>query len=140
LKILRLFFAFSLLVSAQEILTNESVAKMVKAGLGEGLIISMIQNQPGKYSMTPDELVKLKQEGVPEKVLAAMLSKGVASAPGGASPASPSIAPPSPQDNGNAQGIALKNIRKVFIDKMDNDLDQYLRAEIVKQFKGKRVS
>src|ERR1017187_2084089 len=31
---------------------------------------------------------------------------------------------------------ALRSIRKVYIEKMPNDLDQYLRAEIVKQFKG----
>jgi hypothetical protein len=34
---------------------------------------------------------------------------------------------------------SLKAIQKVYIDKMPNDLDQYLRAEIVKQFKGKLV-
>ena len=32
---------------------------------------------------------------------------------------------------------SLSSIKKVYIEKMDNDLDQYLRAEIVKQFKGK---
>jgi hypothetical protein len=32
---------------------------------------------------------------------------------------------------------ALRNIHKVYIEKMPNDLDQYLRAEIAKQFKGK---
>jgi hypothetical protein len=32
---------------------------------------------------------------------------------------------------------ALKSIHKVYIEKMPNDLDQYLRAEIVKQFKGR---
>lgn len=31
----------------------------------------------------------------------------------------------------------LGSVKKIFIDKMDNDLDQYLRAEILKQFKGK---
>jgi hypothetical protein len=31
---------------------------------------------------------------------------------------------------------SLRDIRKVYIEKMPNDLDQYLRAEIVKQFKG----
>jgi hypothetical protein len=31
----------------------------------------------------------------------------------------------------------LQSIRKVYIEKMPNDLDQYLRAEFVKQFKGK---
>jgi hypothetical protein len=38
--------------------------------------------------------------------------------------------------SGQEQGT-LKTIHKVFIDKMPNDLDQYLRAEIVKQFKGR---
>jgi hypothetical protein len=31
---------------------------------------------------------------------------------------------------------SLKSIQKVYIEKMPNDLDQYLRAEIAKQFKG----
>jgi hypothetical protein len=31
---------------------------------------------------------------------------------------------------------ALRSIKKVYIEKMPNDLDQYLRAEISKQFKG----
>jgi len=31
----------------------------------------------------------------------------------------------------------LKGIKKIFVDKMDNDLDQYIRAEITKQLKGK---
>jgi len=35
-----------------------------------------------------------------------------------------------------AQTIDLKSVRKVYIEKMPNDLDQYLRAEFVKQFKG----
>lgn len=33
----------------------------------------------------------------------------------------------------------LASVKKIFIDKMDNDLDQYLRAEFTKQFKGKVV-
>jgi hypothetical protein len=37
-----------------------------------------------------------------------------------------------------AQGSeALRSIKKVYIEKMPNDLDQYLRAEISKQFKGR---
>jgi len=36
----------------------------------------VIQNQPGKYSLSPDDLVKLKQQGVSEKIITAMLNKG----------------------------------------------------------------
>ena len=32
---------------------------------------------------------------------------------------------------------SLKSIQKLYIDKMPNDLDQYLRAEVTKQMKGR---
>lgn len=35
------------------------------------------------------------------------------------------------------QTTPLGSVRKIFIEKMDYNLDQYLRAEISKQFKGK---
>ena len=38
-----------------------------------------------------------------------------------------------------AQKPELRSVQKVFIEKMDNNLDQYLRAEFSKQFKGKVV-
>lgn len=34
---------------------------------------------------------------------------------------------------------SLRAITKVYIEKMPNDLDQYLRAEIAKQFKGRLI-
>ena len=37
---------------------------------------------------------------------------------------------------GQTPAPSLKSVKKIFIEKMDNDLDKYLRAEIVKQFKG----
>jgi len=38
----------------------------------------------------------------------------------------------------NAQTVpSLGSVRKIFIEKMDNDLDQYLRAEFMKQMKGR---
>ena len=38
-----------------------------------------------------------------------------------------------------SQKPELRSVQKVFIEKMDNNLDQYLRAEFSKQFKGKVV-
>lgn len=76
MKVVWVLFALVFLAGAQEALTNDSIVKMVKSGLGEGLVISMVQGQPGKYSLNPDELLKLKEAGVSEKVLEAMASKG----------------------------------------------------------------
>jgi len=33
--------------------------------------------------------------------------------------------------------VSLKDINKIYVDKMDNDLDQYIKAEIQKKFKGR---
>ena len=68
MKALRVFFALVFLAGAQEALTNDSIVKMVKSGLGESLVISMVQGQPGRYSLNPDELLKLKEAGVSEKI------------------------------------------------------------------------
>lgn len=35
-----------------------------------------------------------------------------------------------------APPVSLGSVRRIYVDKMDNDLDQYIRAEIQKQFKG----
>jgi hypothetical protein len=69
------------LALAQQALNNESVEKMSKAGLGEDVIISMIQNQVGSYDVTPDAMLSLKQAGVSDKVLAAMAAKNNSPAP-----------------------------------------------------------
>lgn len=69
---------FSLFAVAQEPLTNDSIQKMAKAGLGDDVIVSMIQSQPGHYDLTPDTLVALKKDGLSDKVLAAMAAKNSA--------------------------------------------------------------
>jgi hypothetical protein len=68
------------LMLAQQALDNEAIVKMTKSGLGEDLIVSMVQNQPGHYDLTPDTLVSLKGDGVSEKVLVAMAAKNAAPA------------------------------------------------------------
>lgn len=61
--------------SAQETLTNESVIKLVKSGLAENLIVSMVNSQPGKYALDVDHVLELKKAGVSDAVLAAMVTK-----------------------------------------------------------------
>jgi len=69
---------FSIFAAAQTPLTNDSIQKMAKAGLGDDVIVSMIQSQPGQYELTPDTLVALKKDGLSDKVLAAMAAKNSA--------------------------------------------------------------
>jgi hypothetical protein len=82
---MRLLFFLTLALAAQEALTNEGVVKLVKAGLSEDLVISAIADQPGNFLLGANDLVALKEGGVSEKVIRAMMAKGK---PGGA------VAPP----------------------------------------------
>ncbi len=66
-------FAAALL--AQTPLTNDSVIRMAKAGLGEEIILSTVKSQPGRYATSPDDLIALKGAGVTDKVIAAMIDK-----------------------------------------------------------------
>jgi len=74
---------------AQESLNNDAIIKLEKAGLGDNLVISTIKTQPGTYSLQPQDLVNLKQAGVSDQVISAMMAKSSAvanSAPAGPTP------------------------------------------------------
>jgi hypothetical protein len=45
--------ALSTVTFAQEPLTNTAIEKLASARLGDDVIVSLIQNQPGHYDVTP---------------------------------------------------------------------------------------
>ncbi len=63
---------------AQVALDNNDIVKMAKAGLGEAVILSVIERQAGTYDVSPDRLVALKDAGVTDREIAAMTAKGPA--------------------------------------------------------------
>ena len=78
---------------AQEVLTNDSVIQMVKAGLPEAVVIGKIKSTATKFDLKTDSLVGLKKAGVSDKVLEAMVAAGsVSAAPTTAMPAPPAPA------------------------------------------------
>ena len=89
-RVLVLFMCAVSCAFSQEALTNDAIIKMVKAGMSESLILSMVGQQPGNYSTRVDDLIALKQAGVSDKIVSAMAAK----AAGGpaAAPAAPSAA------------------------------------------------
>jgi hypothetical protein len=50
---------------SQEALTNDSVLKLAKAGMGEDVILGMVNTQPGKYSTDTESVIALKQSRAP---------------------------------------------------------------------------
>lgn len=61
--------------SAQQLLTNDAVVKMVKAGMSDSIIVSSIQSQPAHFALASNDLIALKQAGVSDAVMAAMIAK-----------------------------------------------------------------
>lgn len=61
--------------SVPEVLTNESVVDMVKAGLDESVILAKITATPARFDTRTDALIELKRAGVPDRILAAMVGK-----------------------------------------------------------------
>ena len=80
-RFLLLLACVTALCFSQATLTNDSIVKMLKAGLSEDIVLSSIHSQPGKYSTGADDLIALKSAGVSDKIIAAMMNGG-----GGASP------------------------------------------------------
>ena len=67
--------------SSQDLLTNDSITKMVKAGLSDTVIINMVSTQPGKYSLNPEDVIALKGAGVSENIISAMLKASASTPP-----------------------------------------------------------
>jgi hypothetical protein len=71
-------FLFLSTLFAQEVLNNDSIVKLVRAGLSEDTIVSIVKTQPGKYSLSAEDVISLKNAGVSEKIISALLTKGSA--------------------------------------------------------------
>src|SRR5436190_1271713 len=94
-------------VCGQTALTNDAIVKMVKAGLAEDVIVNMINSQPAQFSVTPDAMIALKKDGVSDKLISAMLSKGSSAAAPSAAP-SAAVAPATDATANLEQGIYFK--------------------------------
>ncbi|MGA3025951.1 MAG: tetratricopeptide repeat protein [Bryobacteraceae bacterium] len=57
------------------LLTNGFIIGLVRGNVAAGDIVSLIATQPGHFSLSPDDLARLKQAAVPDAVIAAMREK-----------------------------------------------------------------
>lgn len=97
-------------------LTNKDVISMVKGGLAESTIVLAIQHSPTQFDTSPQALIELRGQGVPEKVLNAMLSAGSGK---------PSVATAAQTP---AKAVDLHTIRKVYLNTEWSD-DDYMTSK-----------
>ena len=81
-------------IVAQDELNNDSVVKMLKAGLSEDLVVSAINSKPGNYDTSVDGMIALKTAGASDKIISAIVVKasGGTAAPATAPAAAPAAA------------------------------------------------
>ncbi len=87
------------MADAAEVLTNDAIVSMVKAGLSEDLIIMKITSSPNTFDLSTNNLLTLKQQGVSDAILKAMMqtegqTQGAKKEPAKEAPAAPT--PPYP--------------------------------------------
>ncbi len=90
-------------------LTNDDVMSMVKAGLAENTIVLAIQHSLTVFDTSPQALISLHAQGVPQPVLDAMLAAGSQKP---TSPAGPVVPTPTQVP---AKAPDLHTIRKIFL-------------------------
>jgi hypothetical protein len=72
--VLSVCFALAATARAQdEVMTNEEVITLTKAGLSQSIIIGKIRAEKSNFDLSTDSLIKLKQSGVSDDIVAAML-------------------------------------------------------------------
>ncbi len=107
-----LFLATCSLLVAQQAMNNDSVIKLVKAGLSDDLIVTTINASPGTYDISADALIALKSAGASDKIIAAILARGTTTGPApiappvAAAPQPPASAAADPTGGGTASGSA----------------------------------
>lgn len=96
-----IFLTFCSYLLAQQSMNNDSIIKLMNAGLSDELIVATIKATPGIYNTSPDALIALKTAGISEKIISAVVLKGSGSpsAPDAKSTTapestSPGLAPP----------------------------------------------
>ncbi len=68
-----LLTASSNIFAQDEVLTNDEVISLAKAGLNSSIIVNKIRTSKSNFDLSTDALIKLKQAGVNDEIVTAML-------------------------------------------------------------------
>lgn len=140
--ILSFIIIFSLVLTAAsaEILTNQTIVSMVKAGLGEELVISKIKNSQNQFDVSITGILKLKEEGVSEDIITAMIDSTGNSRKAGASKQKADVQSPESEElykkaiiliDGSDYDAAYDILKKLITENPDNNKYQLSYADTV---------
>ena len=112
-------------------LSKNEIITLLNAGAPLPRIEQIVKDRKVSFEVTPEVSRELAQAGANDKLLAAITAN------------SPKVSPPNtapaPAPASGPRLASMKEVHKLFIEKMDNNLDEYLRAEFSKQMPGRFV-
>jgi hypothetical protein len=71
---------------SEEILDNNTIVRMISAGLAPDVVELKVERTTGHYDLSAEGLIALKNAGVPDRVIKAMLLKGASAPPAAEAP------------------------------------------------------
>jgi len=93
-KLASLLLILATVAHASEVLDNAAVIRMVRSGLGSDIVTLKIEQSAAHFDLSTDGLIALKNAGVPDPVIKAMLLKSDTPASPATPPQPASGAPP----------------------------------------------
>jgi hypothetical protein len=114
-------------------LAKNEILTLLQVGTPSARIEQLVAARGVTFRVTPEAAREIEAAGGSASLVEAIRQKS-----GGVADAAPTT--PAPPAASAAPGpSSLREVRKIFIEKMDNDLDQFIRAEIGKQLQGRLV-
>jgi hypothetical protein len=109
-------------------------------GLGEAELVELIQQRGVDFELTPDKEMELKSARATEAVLTAVRSnyRGIPSV-STPTPRPAATSEPPKQVLGRPAITSIRAVKKLYIEKMSNDLDVYIKLEISRQMPNRLV-
>lgn len=124
--------------AAHKPITRNGLVEALKlGGLSPEELISFVQKRGVDFQLTPAIEQEMRTAGATPELVQAVKANyrdPAAPQPGASAPAPP---PAAAAPHGKPNVTSLLEVKKIFIEKMPNDLDQYLRAEVSKQLPGR---
>ncbi len=107
-----LVFSFLLTTSVNtlaqdEVLTNDEVISLSKAGLSNSIIVDKIRTSKSKFDLSTDALIKLKKAGISDDIVGAMLAAKTGATPTAAASGGTTVAAGDPNDPLSPHGYGL---------------------------------
>jgi hypothetical protein len=122
-------------------LSKNEIVTLLQVGTPPARIEQLVGERGANFSMTPEVAREFEAAGASKALIEAIGRRASpAAAPAAAPTAAPLPAPETPAAAGprpTPNITSMRDMKKIYIEKMPNDLDQFIRAELEKELRGR---